>query len=281
MLNKEAPSQKPLRVTLHIGSTKTGSSALQKLLYANRKALAKASVYYPDIGIASNAHHVLLAAIHPGAWNLHKDAYDTTPIEYFQHGVSAILERAQETGCKHLVLSSEYMWGEFGPNVYKNLRDAFAGCRLRILACVRDPAHWAESTYLQALKRGEARGFSQWRKKVGAMPVRGFDFDAVVKKWSDGTGAASTTIVRYDFDNMDDFMHGMFDELTGVSLSDMPVSTIAGTENPSPTLDGMHEILDLNRRELPERERQKALNKIMKAHSRPPNTRELYFPKKH
>jgi hypothetical protein len=266
---------------LHIGSTKTGSSALQKILYSNRDALQKAGVYYPDIGVASNAHHVLLGAIHPGAWNLHKDAYKDDRIEYFKERVAAIIARAEELECRHIVLSSEYLWGEFNPRVYKLIRDAFAECQLRIFASLRDPAHWAESTYLQVLKRGESKAFAEWLEKTRTIPVRGFDFDAVVKKWSEGTHAACTTLMRYEFDSEAEFMSQVFFEMTGVDLNDMPVRTVTRTVNPSPTQEGMRMMLKLNRSDLPDKEREKKMEKILSTHSRPPNSRKLYFPKKH
>lgn len=276
-----ALAQKKLRVTLHIGSTKTGSSALQKLLFANRHALQEASVLYPDVGIASNAHHVLLAAIHPGAWKMHEDAYDVPPADYFVRGMEEALRQAAETGCDHLVISSEYLWGEFPPRVYKQLQQALNGCNVRIFASVRDQAHWRESTYLQNLKAGEKRGFAQWLEHASQMPARGFDFDQVLKKWIEGVNATSATIVRYEFDDMDDYMEEVFFQLTGVTLSAMPHQLKGGTENPSPTREGMKLILDLNRSGLPPAERQAKLRNIMKSHSRAPNTKKLYFPKQH
>lgn len=158
----EATGTTQLRVSLHIGSTKTGSSALQHILYANRAALEEAGVLYPDIGIVSNAHHALLGSIHPGAWALHKDRYDIEKFDYFRRGVGQAIEQALAKDCKHLVLSSEYFWGHFGPNVYATVREALSGCSVRVFCCLRDVRHWRESSYPQALKNGEMRDYKVW-----------------------------------------------------------------------------------------------------------------------
>ena len=197
MVSNKHPAQEGFRVTLHIGANKTGSSALQKLLFTNRNALRRNSVLYPDVGVASNAHHILFGAIHPGAWRLHKDAYDVSRSEYFVRGVDKLLERARKTDCRHLVLSSEYLWGEFSPLVYKQVRDAFAGSQIRIFACLREPSQWQEATYLRAVKSGERRHFSKWKAETSCLPYRGFDFDLVLKKWAEGVDAVSTTVVHY------------------------------------------------------------------------------------
>lgn len=48
---------------VHIGTHKTGSSALQKFLYENRAALLKKGFLYPQKGIKGKAHHQLALAM--------------------------------------------------------------------------------------------------------------------------------------------------------------------------------------------------------------------------
>ena len=74
-----------MKITVHIGSTKTGSSALQMHLYSARSALEDVGVCYPDMGVKSNAHHVLFASAHPGAWGMHRDVLSAKEDERFQY----------------------------------------------------------------------------------------------------------------------------------------------------------------------------------------------------
>lgn len=264
-------------ITLHIGATKTGSSALQSLLYRNRESLAAAGVLYPDVGIASSAHHLLMAAIHPGAWKMHQADYDVPPEDYFRRGWYDVLKESKRQHCSRIVLSSEYLWGIFGHATYDRLRHATKGCNIRILACVRDPAQWTEATYLQAVKSGETRDFAAWYGKMRKLPLRGFDFLRVIQGWEQELGARQVTVLPYEFDDPLDFMAGMFRAATGIELSAMPHHEMPAASNPSPTAEGLRLLRELNRIGLPEAERRDRARIIMQSHGRAPNSRELHF----
>jgi len=76
-----------MKITVHIGSTKTGSSALQMHLAQAREGLREFGVLYPEFGTKSNAHHVLFAAAHPGAWGMHKDVLAVNEDDRFAYFV--------------------------------------------------------------------------------------------------------------------------------------------------------------------------------------------------
>jgi len=266
-----------LQVTIHIGSTKTGSSALQTLLFKNREALAAAGVLYPDVGIASSAHHVLLGAIHPSAWEMHRASYDIPAIDYFRRGMAEVVRQARAQNCRRVVLSSEYLWGVFPDRVYAEMREGLAGQHIDILACVRDGAEWAEASYLQALKSGETRDFFKWYDAECEVPVRGFDQQKVLSAWETGTGARRMKVVSYDFEDAGRFMERVFLEATGIELPGLPHQAAGGTINPSPNEAGMKLLLELNRSNVPAEERRARVGEILKDHQRPLKSRELYF----
>lgn len=275
-----ATSDAALQVTIHIGSTKTGSSALQALLFNNREALAAAGVLYPDVGIASSAHHVLLGAIHPSAWEMHRASYDIPAIDYFRRGMAEVVRRAKAQNCQRVVLSSEYLWGVFPERVYAEMQEALAGQHVDILGCVRDAAEWAEASYLQALKSGETRDFFKWYDAECEVPVRGFDQQKVLSAWQAGTAARHVTVVPYDFEDAGRFMERMFLEATGIALPGMPHQAAGDTINPSPNETGMKLLLELNRSDVPAEQRRARAAAILKEHRRPLKSRELYFLKR-
>lgn len=58
-----ATAKKPL--ILHIGTGKTGTTAIQETFWKNRAALARAGVAYPAVGAISSAHHLITPRIPP------------------------------------------------------------------------------------------------------------------------------------------------------------------------------------------------------------------------
>jgi LPS sulfotransferase NodH len=276
-MNVQPNNSQQASVTLHIGSTKTGSSALQVLLYRNREALEAAKVLYPDVGIASAAQHVLWGSIHPTAWRMHNENYDIPREEYFSRGMAQIRALATEKNCQHIVLSSEYLWGAFNEAFFLRVRQALRDCNIRVLACVRDPASWVEATYLQALKSGEIRDFAEWYDREHRVPARGFNFFRVLQGWERGIGALSLSVVPYEFEDSNAFLAKMFQEATGIELASMPHKEPSAGVNPSPSAAGMKLLLDLNRSQPPPEERSEKLRAIMKEHGRPPNSKQLYF----
>ena len=47
---------KPMRVFIHIGYTKTGTTSIQRALYENRETIKQYNCYYPETGIVNNHH---------------------------------------------------------------------------------------------------------------------------------------------------------------------------------------------------------------------------------
>jgi len=54
-----------MKIIVHFGSGKTGSTSLQHSLAAKRKTLAKHGIYYPDTFYPSEAHHLLQTLFKP------------------------------------------------------------------------------------------------------------------------------------------------------------------------------------------------------------------------
>ncbi|HJK96224.1 MAG TPA: hypothetical protein RMF84_03335, partial [Polyangiaceae bacterium LLY-WYZ-14_1] len=92
-----------MRLVLHIGSTKTGSSALQTTLYRRREeVLAAARALYPAHGVVptAGAHHLLAAALHPNAWRMHADMIGEDRAAFFANTAAAIRAQVEATGAE-------------------------------------------------------------------------------------------------------------------------------------------------------------------------------------
>ncbi len=250
-----------MRLILHIGSTKTGSSALQATLYAKRDALADAGVLYSRHGVAAGAHHLLAASIHPGAWQMHKDDLPEDRAAYFEEMVAAIKDEAASTGAHTIVISSEYFWGSLPPHVYKTFAAAFAPASYELVAFIRRQDEWAMSSYLQAVKNGEARPFEEWFEKALRRLNSGLDYFRVISRWAYFLKADPVHVIRYGDAKANVF--AAFCRAVGIDVeTNIPVARV----NPSPSSEGLALLLEVNRSEADDAEKGRQRKAIMNAH---------------
>lgn len=147
----------PLRVFLHTGAGKTGTSAIQVALAQRRPALANANLVYPA-GFAKSDERASQGKISSGnaaslgPWlnpNHRRQGYDKPAVSAWLHACM------DEAGSRDLLLSSELM--QFPrPEEAAELCALFAarGFQPTIIFYVRHALDQAIATYLQHLKRG-------------------------------------------------------------------------------------------------------------------------------
>lgn len=250
-----------MRVILHIGSTKTGSSALQATLFARRDALRSAGALYSARGVAAGAHHVLAAAIHPGAWRMHLRDLPADRAPYFAETAAAIVAEAAAADVSTIIISSEYFWGSFQPAVYTTFAAAFPGAAFDVIAFIRRQDEWAASSYLQAVKSGEKREFAEWMAHALQRPNSGLHYFRVINRWAYLLGA-KVHVIRYE--DARENVYRAFCDTFGLEVeTDIELARV----NPSPTADGLGRLLEVNRSTtLSEPEKAAERARIMKAH---------------
>ncbi|ORE96315.1 hypothetical protein ATO13_05615 [Stappia sp. 22II-S9-Z10] len=266
--NKTAPGE-PKRVVIHIGSTKTGSSALQTALFKRREELSGQGVHYSKLGVhfnhegvPSGAHHLLSAAIHPGAWRMHLADLPEDREAYFRDTARQIVTDAAAENAHTIVLSSEYWWGSWPIPMYRAIAAAFAPARFEVVAFIRRQDEWAMSSYLQAVKSGETRDFRDWAERALFKPGSGLNYFRVINRWSYLLGAKATHVLRYQ-DTKDNVFAAFCDTL-GIDVDrSIPVARV----NPSPSAEGVQKLLQVNRAaDMDEAAKRAARAEVMGAH---------------
>lgn len=130
-----------MNIYLHIGSGKTGTTAIQNHFFHNREEYLKVGLYYPSHGLQGSGHHglaVLGCATMPAA---------------VKESFVNIINEANENACETILISSENLCF-MTPEYIAEIADLFEGYVPKVIFYVRDQAALIESTYLEWQKSG-------------------------------------------------------------------------------------------------------------------------------
>jgi hypothetical protein len=156
-----------MKIFLHIGPHKTGTTAIQAFLRRNTTELRRLGFHYPCTDPSLDNHHDL-------AIGLRSPSLCGETIRRI-HG---ILDAAHQEGCHSVIFSSE-MLAEHGIPV-RGLPQIFEGHSKTVLAYIRRPDHLLESAYAQLVKEDSVR-----RREPIEEPPMPYDcgYLSVFKKW--------------------------------------------------------------------------------------------------
>lgn len=161
------------RAVLHIGTHKTGTTAVQNALAHNRRLLWRHRIVYPEIGQGQPAHHGLAAK-----WNPSLVGFEP------RGGAEAAwqsLARDHARGDATLLLSSEELSRVHGPGAVDLafVRDALSGFeRIDVVCVLREQVSFIQSAYLQISKNLPAyavpgRPYPSWSRFLAAALAKG------------------------------------------------------------------------------------------------------------
>jgi hypothetical protein len=132
-----------MRVLLHIGYTKTGTTSIQRALYENRELIKSYNCYYPECGVVDN-HHFYLA---------HNIIGPSSP--FFDPGKGRAEDLLEEMTSlpsdTTVVLSCETMI-RYSDEQIERTRDLFKDHDVTIVAYLRRQDFWLNSQFIQAKK---------------------------------------------------------------------------------------------------------------------------------
>ncbi|TVQ85279.1 MAG: hypothetical protein EA400_16150 [Chromatiaceae bacterium] len=185
---------------LHIGTPKTGTTALQWFFARNAVWLASRGLDYPDIGRVGDCHHRIGASIYPEAERPYYIRYaDTETLARYGRRLAGL--------DGDVLISSELLWHGF---VAQLLRRAWGDLDVRVIAYVRPQDHYIASRYNQEVKSLYAGSLADYlSEKVHILDYR----RAFLEAWANEWGQDRIIVRPYERDQfhrgsiIDDFLH--------------------------------------------------------------------------
>jgi len=137
-----------MELVLHIGYARTGTTAIQHFLAANRAALARQGIYYPAAGAWEDAHHGLAMVMGQHPFGGPQDPGDAEAQLF-----DALRGEIDASGCDRIVLSTELFSIRFGEiQASPHARKFLDRCdSVRVVCFLRRPDTWIESCFAQQL----------------------------------------------------------------------------------------------------------------------------------
>jgi hypothetical protein len=191
-----------MKLILHIGTPKTGTTAVQRFLHRNQRALTEYGFYHAtpphNLGHANSIANALYAS-------------DDRAVQTF---LARHVKSARQRGADTILISAENFYvrsilvamqrGEVCPNALEDdrrvveklralLPDELATCR--IVCYFRRPDRYAESLYNQHVKRGVIDGtFNEFLSRIEPA----LRYDTCMSSWADVFGQSNCVVRLYD-----------------------------------------------------------------------------------
>jgi hypothetical protein len=225
-------------ILLHIGWHKTGTSAIQAFLAANRQRLFEQSgVLYPETGLSGRAHHELAhslvkpGAVPPGMW-------------------PRLAEELDSKSWRTAIISAESLHRADSAAV-RVMRDTLSRPWRRIMAVcyLRQPDHYLEASYAQRVKSGALD--QDWPEYRDKSVFKGApNYQQVVDRFRGELGMDAVRLRPYDTTQWPEgsLMRDFFLTPGLEHVSDIGALSEPGRINPTPGKEVLAVLLSLGRR---------------------------------
>ena len=146
-----------MKAYIHIGTHKTGTTALQKFFILNKKNLLERGYCYPQKARQQNkenkpivSHHYLAAYL---GFKGSKKILENTNFELTrQEWKHFIFSETKRQNCSSIILSSELFSRPKSIDAIQNLKAIFSGIETKIICYLRRQDHYLVSMYNQSTK---------------------------------------------------------------------------------------------------------------------------------
>ncbi len=186
-----------MKIFIHIGWHKTGTTAIQSFLKKNNKKLLEENkLYYPSEGLVDCAHHNIAWALQEKD-NFIRDGLSSTSVKSL---IQQAIENGKKHGCQNLIFSSEEFC-TFSEKEIGKLKEIlnYDNHKIIIVAYVRRQDLLIESAYKMEVKWWGSRmtdGFQQYVKNKTPF----IKYDVVLDTWAYAFGLENIKVRVYATD---------------------------------------------------------------------------------
>jgi hypothetical protein len=142
-----------MKVILHIGVHKTGSTAIQRTLHRNSASLIKHGFFYGSVDPEHYHHHSLAIGLRKGAENR----------EWAITALGSQIDQAAAAHCNTCIISSEMFLGH--PDI-PLIRETLSGHEVQVIAYLRRPDEIVASAHNELVRDPNRR----WARAIGEPP---------------------------------------------------------------------------------------------------------------
>lgn len=203
-------------IVIHIGRHKSGTSALQDMLFSSKELLEKEGWYYPATGMKNIAHHGL-------AHYFIEKQKGLLPAD------PGILRKLEEeiSDKENVIISSEAFQNITKP---EKIKLSFEKHSVKIIVYIREQVEYLLSAYAQAIHaRKVTDSIDLFEKTFHA------DYEVFLKKWENIFGKENIIVRVYNRGSLidGDIIHDFFD-VTGLGF--MKDSYVVGDKERNPSI---------------------------------------------
>lgn len=180
-----------MKVVLHIGTHKTGSSAIQHVLWENRQRLSRHGYLYPKTDSGQRGHHEI-------AWAIRSATGGRTPA--VGNGVLDRLRKQFESPKHHTtIISSEEFEFANRPEQIKLVKRLFGKADVKVVLYLRRQDKLLLSEYNQHVRMPETRfPGSIYDFYIRHNFVQRLNYLAVLKKWARAFGTENIVVRPFE-----------------------------------------------------------------------------------
>ena len=215
-------------VHLHIGTHKTGTSSLQRMMVGLRPMLRDRGVLYPESGIrAKTDGHAHLPAIIAGTTELYLREHKVKRAPYWE----MLEQEIKDARAERVILSSESFDRLTGPQVAR-VAESLKGHDVRVVVYLRNQLDYMISYYKFLLEFQYPYSFTRCLQDYGDR----CDFAALLDRWTSAFGSDAVQFRLFDRVKRQPGLARDFLQIVGISElvpSDNPSLKILKNLSPS------------------------------------------------